>query len=175
MNIRNIVLCSLFSALLCVCSWIAVPVGNAVITLQTFALFLCLTLLGGKRGSIVCLVYLLLGGVGLPVFSGFRGGLGMLFGATGGYLMGFLAAALLYWLITSLFGARFPVKLFALLSGLVVCYAFGTFWVVRTSLSAGNALSIGAVLLQCVVPYLLPDIAKLCFSLFLSQRLRRHL
>ena len=174
MRIRNMVLCALFAALLCVCAWIAVPVGNAVITLQTFALFLTLGLLGGKRGSIVCLVYLLLGAAGLPVFSGFRGGLGMLFGATGGYLFGFLAAALTYWAITSLFKKAFWVQLLASLGAMTVCYCFGTGWFLWVWHPPGSPEGLGAALLLCVVPYLLPDVLKLALALFLTKRLRRH-
>jgi hypothetical protein len=76
-------------AILCVCGWLTVPVGDSVLTMQTFGVFLTLYQLGGRRGTGTIIVYLLLGAVGLPVFSGFRGGLGMLLGATGGYLLGF--------------------------------------------------------------------------------------
>ena len=174
MRIRNIILCALFAALLCICAWIAIPLGNSVITLQTFALFLTLGLLGGKRGSIVCLVYLLLGAAGLPVFSGFRGGLGMLFGATGGYLFGFLAAALTYWAITSLFKESASVQLLATLSAMAICYFFGAGWFLWIWHPPGSPEGFGAALLVCVVPYLLPDAIKLFLAILLTKRLRQH-
>ena len=80
MKIRTMAQCGLFAALMCICAWVSIPFGDTVFTLQTFCLFLMLELLGGKRGSLVCLLYLLLGIAGLPVFSGFRGGLGVLLG-----------------------------------------------------------------------------------------------
>lgn len=167
--------CALLAALMCVCAWISLPVGDIAVTGQTFALFLTLGLLGGKRGSLVCLVYLLLGAVGLPVFSGFRGGPGALLGTTGGYIAGFLAAALVYWLITACFGDRFPVRLTALLFGLAACYAFGTFWFLWAYTQTDSAIALGAVLLKCVAPYLLPDLLKLTAALLLTEKLKRHL
>jgi biotin transport system substrate-specific component len=167
--------CALFSALMCLCAWISFPFGESAITLQTFALFLTLELLGGKYGSLVCLVYLLLGAVGLPVFSGFRGGFGMLLGTTGGYLWGFLLCALLYWLITALLGKGFPVRLVTYLAGLLLCYALGTFWFYCVYLQAGSALSIGFVLLKCVVPFVLPDLLKLSLALALAKKTKRFL
>ena len=90
MKVRNMALCGLFTAVLAICAWISVPMGDTVITLQTFGIFLTLRLLGGKRGTVTVLVYLLLGAIGAPVFSGFRGGLGALLGTTGGYIFGFI-------------------------------------------------------------------------------------
>ena len=155
-------LCSLFAALLAVCAWICIPLGDAVLTLQTFGVFLALLLLGGKWGSLSILLYLLLGAVGLPVFSGFRGGLGAILGVTGGFLWGFLAMGLVYWALAR-FG-KFP----ALLAGLAVCYGCGCLWF---SVYAGGGL--GFILLRCVVPYLIPDGVKLWLALSISRRLSK--
>lgn len=163
--------CALFAALMCLCAWISIPLGSNPITLQTFALFLTLELLGGKYGSLVCLTYLLLGGVGLPVFSGFRGGFGMLLGSTGGYLWGFLLCALAYWLITGIFGFR----TLACLVGLLLCYAMGTLWFYLVYLRVGSPLGIGFVLLKCVVPFILPDFLKLFLALTLAKKLKRFM
>ena len=84
--------------------------------------------LGGRRGTLAILAYLLLGLVGLPVFSGFQGGPGVLLGTTGGYILGFLASALLYWGMTARLGDRPAVTAAAMVLGLLVCYAFGTAW-----------------------------------------------
>lgn len=175
MKSRVLARCALFAALMCLCAWISLPLGDTAITLQTFALFLALELLGGKYGSLVCMLYLLLGGVGLPVFSGFRGGVGMLLGTTGGYLWGFLACALLYWLITAVFGDRFSTRLLAHLAGLLLCYTLGTLWFYRVYLRSGNAITIGFVLMKCVVPFVLPDLLKLSLALVLSKKLKRIL
>lgn len=100
---------ALMVALMAICAWITLPIGPVPFTMQTFAVFAALGLLGGRRGTLAVVVYLLLGAVGLPVFSGFNSGLSALLGPTGGYLVGFLVSALLYWAITAGWapGARF--------------------------------------------------------------------
>lgn len=167
--------CAMLSALLCICAWISIPFGEASVTLQTFGVFLALGLLGGKYGSLVCLLYLILGAVGLPVFSGFRGGIGVLLGATGGYILGFLATALVYWLLTGLLGQSLPVRIAALLLGLVVCYAFGTLWFAALYLRTGSNLSLGFVIAKCVLPYLLPDVIKLAAALTLTEKMKTRI
>lgn len=172
MKTRNLVRCALFSALMCVSAWITVPFGAVSVTMQTFTLFFMLGVLGGKSGSAVCLVYLLLGAAGLPVFSGFQGGFGALFGPTGGYLLGFLAAALIYWAATALFGTAEVYRLTAMLLGLFACYGCGTGWMAAFYIPTENTVSLGAVLLQGVAPYLLPDGCKLALALLLTKRLK---
>ena len=169
MKARNISLCALFAALLTICAWIAIPVGDIAFTLQTFGIFLTLGLLGGKRGTLAILIYLLLGAAGLPVFSGFRGGIGALLGVTGGYLAGFLFTGLVYWLVTACRGPKF----LAMVLGLLACYAFGTFWFRFGYLQSGSPMGMSAVLLKCVVPYLLPDGLKLALALLMTRKLKR--
>jgi len=171
MNVRNMARCALFAALLTICAWIAVPIGDIAVTMQTLGIFLTLGLLGGKRGTLAIFLYLLLGLVGLPVFTGFQGGAGVLLGTTGGYLTGFLFSGLVYWLVTA---CRGPKPL-AMVLGLVACYAFGTLWFRFGYLQGGSTMGIGAVLLKCVAPYLLPDGIKLALALSLTTRLRRRL
>jgi len=154
--------CAIFAALLAVCAWVSIPLGDTVLTLQTFGVFLCLLLLGGKWGCVSIAIYLLLGAVGLPVFSGFRGGFGALLGVTGGFLWGFLAMGLTYWAL-SRFG-----KVPALIAGLLICYGCGCFWF---RLYSGGGLAI--LLLRCVVPYLIPDAIKLWLAVTLSKRLSK--
>ena len=170
---KNMALCGLFAALLTICAWICVPLADTVITLQTFGLFLCLGTLGGKRGFAATAVYLLLGVIGLPVFSGFRGGIGTLLGVTGGYLTGFLITSAVYWLITALAGDIPKVRLFAFICGLLLCYVFGTLWYYWVFISSGSLVSISILLTKCVFPFLLPDGIKLVLAWQLSKKLRR--
>ncbi|MCQ2414292.1 MAG: biotin transporter BioY, partial [Clostridia bacterium] len=97
-NKKVLLLCetALMTALMCVCAWITVPLPAVPVTLQTFAVFFALLFLGGKWGTVSVALYLSLGALGLPVFSGMRGGFGILFGSTGGYLFGFLFAGVLF-------------------------------------------------------------------------------
>jgi biotin transport system substrate-specific component len=175
MKIRVMAQCGLFTALMCICAWISIPFGDTVFTLQTLCLFLSLELLGGKHGSLVCQLYLLLGAAGLPVFSGFRGGLGVLLGMTGGYISGFLAASVVYWAVTALGGKTFSLRLVALILGLLACYALGTTWYAAIYAGSGAGAGIGFILTKCVFPYLLPDGIKLAAALLLAPKLKRHL
>ena len=161
---KNMVRAALFAGVMAVCAWLAVPISDIGFTMQTFGVFLALGLLGGKWGTVSIGLYLLLGLVGLPVFSGFRGGPGMLLGVTGGYLWGFLLSGLVYWM-----AERFG-KLPGMICGLIACYACGTLWFLQYS-GGGWAL----VLLRCVVPYLIPDGIKIALAWSLSKRLSRHI
>ena len=161
---RNMVRASLFAGAMAVCAWLAVPISDIGFTMQTFGVFLALGLLGGKWGTVSIGIYLLMGLVGLPVFSGFRGGPGMLLGVTGGYLWGFLLSGLVYWALER-FG-RLP----AMVGGLLICYACGTLWFLQYS---GGGLAL--VLLRCVVPYLIPDGIKIFLAWSLSRRIARHI
>ena len=103
----DLVYIALFAVLMAVCAWISTPKTpiSVPFTLQTFAMFAALTTLGGRRGLWAVVVYLLMGLVGLPVFTGFQGGPGVLLGTTGGYIIGFIGSALIYWLITAKLGS----------------------------------------------------------------------
>lgn len=164
------------AALLAVCSWISVPAVPPLppFTLQTFAVFLILLLLGGKRGLLAILTYILLGAVGLPVFAHFTGGFGILLGSTGGYIVGFLFTALLYWSVERTGGGGAAKKLSALLAGLFVCYAFGTVWFMAVYARQSGPVGVGTALMWCVVPFIIPDLAKLALAWGLSATLRRH-
>ncbi len=167
MPVKKICLCGLGAALLTLCAWLSLPFGAATFTLQTFGVFFILGVLGGKWGSICVGVYLLLGLAGFPVFSGFRGGPAALFGATGGFLLGFLVAGFVYRFLL------FFVKnsLISMILGLFSCYVFGAVWYYALYLkNTPNAL--WSVLSVCVLPYLLPDGLKIALAYFLSRRLK---
>ena len=171
MKVNHMALCGMCAAVLILCAWISFPVGDVAITLQTFGIFLCLGVLGGKLGSLVILVYLLLGAVGVPVFSGFRGGLGALLGASGGYLTGFLACGLVYWLITSLFPKG---QIIGLIAGLLACYCIGSLWYYKFYLAAGGSGTLGIVLLQNLL-FLPADLLKLILARYLTKRILQKL
>lgn len=99
----DLVYISMFTVLIAICSWISIPAA-VPFTLQTLGVFLAVGILGGKRGTMAVLVYILLGAIGIPVFAGFSGGIGVLTGTTGGYIVGFLASALVMWGMECAFG-----------------------------------------------------------------------
>lgn len=161
--VRKMTMAAFFAAMMAVCAWISLPVADVAFTMQTFGVFLALGVLGGKWGSISVLIYLLLGAVGMPVFSGFRGGIGMLAGVTGGYLWGFLLSGLVYRLLERI--GRLP----AMVGGMLVCYLSGSVWFYLWS---GGGM--GLILLRCVVPYLIPDCFKIWLAWYLSRRLVKY-
>ena len=161
---RSMVQCSMFAALITVCAWISIPVLDIAFTLQTLGIFLNLSLLGGKRGCAAIFLYLLLGAAGMPVFSGFQGGIGCLAGVTGGFLWGFAAAGLVYRLLE-----RFG-KLPAMIAGQLICYVCGCVWFY---LYTGGGLWL--ILVRCIFPFLLPDAVKIALACTLSRRLARHI
>lgn len=169
---RNMTYIALFVVVMAVCAWISIPTA-VPFTLQTLGVFLAVGVLGGKRGTAAVAVYLLMGAAGLPVFSGFTGGLGHLFHATGGYLIGFLFCSGVMWIMEVIFGRRGCVLALSMVLGLLACYAFGTLWYMivfaRTSGSAG----IGTILVWCVLPFLIPDAIKISLALLLSKRLQK--
>lgn len=172
MTTLELVYVALCAALMAVCSWIQIPT-TVPFTLQTFGVFMAVGLLGGKLGTLSILVFVILGAVGVPVFAGFSGGLGVLAGPTGGYIIGFIFSGLIMWLIEKFFGRKLVPLAVAMVAGLIVCYAFGTAWFMVVYANQGNAVSLGTALLWCVVPFIVPDIVKIALALSLSKVLRK--
>ena len=174
MKTRDMALCALFAALLAICAWLVIPIGDVPFTLQTFGVFAALGLLGGKRGTIAIAIYLLLGAVGAPVFAGFKGGIGALLGVTGGYLVSYLFMGLIVIAAEKLFGDRTIVFLIAGVIALIICYAFGTAWFVVAYARTAGPISWAAALGKCVLPFVLPDLAKLALAVLLRDRVKRY-
>ncbi|MGN0674368.1 MAG: biotin transporter BioY [Oscillospiraceae bacterium] len=172
-TVKNMALCGLFAAVIAVCSWISIPT-TVPFTLQTFAIFCTLGLIGGKRGTVSVLLYIILGAVGLPVFAGFSGGFGVLLGTTGGYIIGFLFTALVYWGMTSFLGEKLPVVIAAMVLGLLVCYAFGTAWFIFVYSKNTEPVGIMTALGWCVFPFIIPDVLKIALSVIISRRLSSY-
>ena len=170
MRTRELARAALFAALMAVCSWISIPAA-VPFTLQTFAVFLTLGVLGGRLGTLAVGGYLLLGAVGLPVFAGFQGGPGALLGATGGYLLGFLLTALAVWGAERRLGSSAPVFPASCLLGLGLCYLFGSVWFAAVYARTAGPVGPAAVLGWCVLPYLPADLLKLALALALRRRL----
>ncbi len=175
-NKKVLLLCetALMTALMCVCAWITVPLPAVPVTLQTFAVFFALLFLGGKWGTVSVALYLSLGVLGLPVFSGMRGGFGILFGSTGGYLFGFLFAGVLFLVFENILKTNLG-KILLCAGGLLLTYTVGTAWYYLVYLSQGNAVSLGGVLLSCVVPFILPDGVKIALAWVLSGKIKSAL
>ncbi len=173
MRLRRLIQSALFAGLLAICAWISIPFVGMPLTLQTFGVFFALGMLGGKYGTIAIAIYLLMGAVGLPVFSGFQGGLGVLLGPTGGYLIGFLATGIVYRFITRRLTRSPNTRLFGMVLGLLCCYLVGTLWFIGLGVGKGVSYSIFSIILYQVCPFLLPDGIKLMVAIYATKHLRR--
>ncbi len=187
-KLTDMILIGLFAALIAVCAQIQIP-ATVPFTLQTFAIFLAVGLLGGKRGTVSVVIYILLGMVGLPVFAGFKGGIAALLGTTGGYIIGFIFSALLMWAlekpVSSLFGKetgadskknifrKMAGPAISMILGLIVCYIFGTAWFVIVYTNTKEPIGILTALGWCVFPFIIPDLIKIALALVLTLRLRK--
>ena len=170
---KELVFTALMAAIIAVCSWISIPT-TVPFTLQTFGVFMAVGLLGGKKGTISVLVYILLGAVGVPVFAGFSGGIGVLFGTTGGYIVGFLLSGLVYWAMTAAFGVKLPIMIIAMVLGLIVCYAFGTAWFMIVYAKNTAPIGLMTALGWCVFPFIIPDCIKIALAIVLTKQLKKY-
>ena len=173
--LRDLTWIAICAAIICVCAWITVP-ATVPFTLQVLGVFLSIRLLGGKKGTAAVAVYILLGMVGLPVFSGFRGGPGHLLGLTGGYIIGFLFTGLGYLLMESkLRSLGFLPRIVLLALDLLPCYLVGTLWFTAVSRLHGSEIGFFGALGLCVVPYILPDLLKVVLAERICARVGKHL
>ncbi|MEA4933165.1 MAG: biotin transporter BioY [Lawsonibacter sp.] len=160
---------AVMAAVICVLGPISIPIGPVPISFTNFAIYLSLYILGWKRGTLSYLIYVLIGMVGMPVFSGYAGGFGKLFGPTGGYIIGFLPMAMIVgWVIDRY--RNLAVQMAGMVVGTVVCYTVGTAWF---CVQAGYAVS--AALGLCVFPFIPGDLIKMATALSVGPMIRSRL
>ena len=166
----EITMTALMAAVTCILAPLSIPIGPVPISFTNLAIYLSLYLLGWKKGTISYLIYLLLGLVGLPVFSGFTGGPSKLAGPTGGYLIGFIFLALIAGLFVNKFPKNRILAVVGMLIGMAITYIFGTEWLaIQLKMSFVAALSVG------VIPYLAGDAVKIIIAIIVGPVLRSRL
>ncbi|MGL4790135.1 MAG: biotin transporter BioY [Anaerotignaceae bacterium] len=167
MTTKDYLHCGMFAAIICVCAFITIPLFFSPIpfTLQIMGIMTAAAVLGGKKGGIAIGVYILLGCIGLPVFSGFKSGIGALFGATGGFIWGFLPGGIVGGLLCQKFSSNKYLRFVGLLVGLLVIYAIGTVHLMMVA-----NLSLASALLSAVAPFIIFDIVKIVFATIISSR-----
>lgn len=170
MSVRNITMIGLFAAVLCVLSPWAVNIGPIPLTFATFGVYLIGAVLGGGYGTLAVFVYLLVGAAGVPVFSGFSGGLHKIVGVTGGYLLGYIPCVFVTGKLISVLKNKVWWYSAAMVMGTAVLYLFGTVWYIWQT---GN--SVLSALLLCVVPFLPGDIVKIMAASALGYELKKRL
>lgn len=169
-NIQILSLIAVMSAVMCIIGPIVIPIGVVPISLTNFVIYLTVIMLGCKKGTISYLIYMLIGLVGAPVFSGFSGGVGKLLGPTGGYLIGFIFIGL----IAGFFADRFKGNIYMYFIGItlsnIVNYIFGSVW-----LAYQANLSIKAALMTGVVPFIVPDLVKAVIAILIGMIIKKQL
>lgn len=171
-KLRGMIMCALFGALICICAPWAIPF-TVPITLATFAIYVTAAVLGVRRGVPAVLLYIAIGAVGVPVFSGFRGGIASLAGPTGGFIIGYIPCALICALAADLWSGRRGAAVanaVGMTVGTAVLYAVGTAWYMFTA-DAG----FGAAAAVCVLPFLAGDAVKIAAASVLAVSLRKRL
>lgn len=167
-KVKDMTQIAMMVVIITICSWISIPL-TVPITMQTFAVFFAVKVLGGCKGTCAILIHILLGMVGVPVFAGFKAGLGHIVGPTGGYLLGFIIAGLFFWLMKKIV-KKPKLDIVWMIIGLLLCYAFGTVWF---SIAFAGSKGLGEILMLCVVPFVIPDVIKLVAADVLGGRIAR--
>lgn len=171
-KIYNMTLIGLMTAILCIAGPLMIPIGISPvpISVTNLAIYLTVFVLGWKRGTLSCIVYLLLGTVGLPVFSGYQGGLEKLTGYTGGYLIGFIFMAIVSGIFIEKFAGKWYMYAMGMVLGTLIAYALGTAWLAYLmNITYAKALLLG------VVPYILGDFIKIAVAIIVGSALRQAL
>lgn len=179
--IYDLVLISVSAALITISSWISIPIGPVPFTLQTIGILAVMLTCGGRRGTLAILVYLAIGATGVPVFAGFKGGLTSFAGPTGGFLIGFLLAALVYWLLEKVMFKRLMTTTVrkwifgAVISVIfeVVMYVVGVIWFMTVYAMQTGPVGLMAVMGWCVFPFIIPDLVKIVFAVIIGERAGR--
>ena len=184
-TVRNMTFIAVMAALVCVAGPWSIPMPGLIpISLASFAVYLAGGILGWKKGTVAVLIYVILGAVGVPVFSGGAGGFAKLFGVTGGYIFGYIPCALLSGLFTDLFykkNSNIKNKFLNWLSrawsvpvgmilGTVALYALGTVWFI-----IARGVTLEVAMAGCVLPFLPGDAVKIVCATILTLALRDRL
>ena len=173
-KLRSVVAISLFSAVIAVCSFIYIPF-TVPFTMQLFGVFCSLYLLGGKKGTLSILLYIFIGAIGLPVFAGFRGGVGSLLDATGGFITGFVFSGLAYWLSLSALKEKKYAKELSLVASLLVCYLCGALYFTLFYSRGEYIKGFGSAIITCVLPFIIPDLLKLLLAISVCRKIQKSI
>jgi len=172
LSVKQLTLTGLMTAVICALGPLAlsIPVSPVPLSMGTLAIYFAVFILGAKLGTASVVIYILLGLVGVPVFTNFTGGPGKLFGPTGGYIIGYIFMALICGFFVDRYGKKLPLLFLGMLLGTAACYLFGTLWLqYQLSLTFPEALA------MAVLPYIPGDLIKLVIALALGSQVRKRL
>ncbi|MBQ8975635.1 MAG: biotin transporter BioY [Oscillospiraceae bacterium] len=168
-GIYTIAKVAVLTALMCVLSPLTIPIGPVPISLSVLVILLAVYILGWKLGTLSVIVYILIGMVGVPVFSGFSGGIGKLLGPTGGYIIGYIPMAVIAGLGIEASPKRW-VHFAVMVIGVAVLYAFGTAW-----LCISAKMTVSAALGVAVYPFIPFDLVKIVIAMIVGPMVRDRL
>ena len=170
-NTKTLALIGVMTAFICIMGplSIQIPISPVPISLGTLAIYFAVNVLGMKKGIVSCLVYLLIGFVGLPVFSGFSSGPAKLLGPTGGYLIGYIFLALICGFVIDRTSNVF-ICFFGILLGTAVLYLFGTVW-----LSYQGNMPFMKALAAGVLPFIAGDLVKIVIAIVAGDQVKKQL
>lgn len=171
-RIRNMTIIALGAVCMTICAWITVPFAIPF-TLQSFGLFLLIFCFGAKKAFYSVLLYIAIGSVGIPVFSGFGAGIAVLFGPTGGFILGFLAATGVYFVPESIFKSSKAIAVIGSTLSLAACYTLGTVWMLFFA-DVGSKGFFG-LMTSSVLVFIVPDMLKIILAYFVAKYLKRVL
>lgn len=169
---KSMTIISLMTAILCILGPITlvIPISPVPISLATLVISFAVYILGMKKAIICCLLYLFIGFVGLPVFSSFTGGVGKLFGPTGGYLIGYVFMAVISGFFIEKWQTNRFMQIVGMVFGAIICYLFGTIWLsIQAGMSFTAAFGVG------VLPFIPGDLAKIMISSITGPLIRKRL
>lgn len=163
-SVKTMTMCAIMAALMCILGPMSIPIGAVPISFTNLVIYLAVYLLGAKMGCISYLIYMLLGAVGLPVFSGYTGGIAKLAGPTGGYLVGFILLALISGIVLEKTNRNVIWSFVGMVAGTAVAYLFGTVWfVIQAQCTVSYAVSV------CVFRFIPFDLIKMVIAIALGK------
>lgn len=171
-KVQKLALVGLMSAVICLLGPLSlqIPFSPVPISMGFLAIYFVVSVLGLKLGTLSVIIYILLGLAGLPVFTGFMGGPGKLFGPTGGYIIGYIFMAPICGFFVDRWGKKLPLCFLGMVLGSAVCYFFGSIWLsYQSSYPLLQAFAVG------VLPYIIPDLIKLVIAMAVGAQLRSRL
>ncbi len=169
-NVYKMSIVGIMAAVTCILGPLSIPIGVVPISFTNLAIYFALYTLGMKKGTLSYIIYMLLGFVGIPVFSGFTGGPSKLLGPTGGYIIGFAFMALIAGFFIDTFFDKWYLCFVGMILGTAVCYVFGSIWLSHQAhIPSSSAFAAG------VIPFIPGDLVKILIATFIGPQIRNRL
>lgn len=169
-KIYNMTLTAMMAAVMCILGPLSIPIGAVPISFTNLAIYFAVMLIGTRYGTISYILYMLIGIFGLPVFSGYSGGMGKLAGPTGGYIIGFIFMALISGFFINISKGKKAIIIIGMIIGTIVAYIFGTAWFVFAA-----KCGIIYALTICVFPFIIGDLAKILIAVFVGDSIKKKI